>query len=206
MQCDATVSRVVVDQKAGDELAGPARCFLFARRGKQDRVIGDIGIGDEMFGAIDDEVFAITHGPGFHGAQVRAGLRFGHGQTLDPLAPDGGQQILLDLIALAGTQNVGRARHGILQGKGCAAQFDLHQRHGEGIEAAAAQVLGHVGCIKTVFDGATVNLLDQFGANIIAGLDLILIGHQLLIDKTADRFDNQVLFFRECKIHGNSRT
>ena len=53
----------------------------------------------------------VPHGAALHAAEVRAGIRLAHGETLDPVAGDGGQQMPLDLLAAAGPQDVRRPGH-----------------------------------------------------------------------------------------------
>ena len=45
------------------------------------------------------------------------------------------------------------------------------------------------------------DLLDQLGADFVGLLDLVLIGHQLRVDKGADRVHQHALFFGEAEIH-----
>ena len=52
----------LVDEEGGDELLLAARRVFLARGGEQDDEVGDIGMADEMLGAVDDEVIALLHG------------------------------------------------------------------------------------------------------------------------------------------------
>ena len=81
----------LVDEEGGDELLLAARRILLARRGKQDDEIGDIGMADEMLGAVDDEIIAVLTGEAFHAAHIGARAGLGHGEAVGPFrrAPRG---------------------------------------------------------------------------------------------------------------------
>src|SRR6266436_3987334 len=131
-----------------------------------------------------------------------AGTRLAQGQALHPLATNGGQQIALDLLALAGPQDVGGPRHGVLEREGGATQLPLDQRHADRIQPAAAQVFRHIGGIEAGGLGLAPDLGDQFGAHLVDALDLRLMGRQLLLDESADCVDQHALFVAGREIHG----
>ena len=113
----------LVDEKRGNLLLGPASGLLDAAGGEQDHVICNIGMADKMLAAVDYVVFAVAFSARGHRAQIRSRARLGHGQALDPLAPDGRLQIALDLLASARAQNVAGPRHRPMQRIAGSAQF-----------------------------------------------------------------------------------
>ncbi len=118
---------------------------------------------------------------GLHAAQVRAGLRLGHRQALDALAAHRRQQVTLALLAAAGQQDVGGARHAeVLQRVAGVAEFLLVQHPAHRIETGAADLARHVGRVQPGGDGLVLELLQQIGAHCARVLDLALVRHQLL--------------------------
>ena len=156
-----------------------------------------------MLGAVDDEVIAIGLGAGLHRAQVRAGIGLGQAEAFDPLAADRRQQVALDLLALAGAQDVAGPRHRVLQGERGAAELALHQGQRDMVEAAAAQLLRHVGGVEAGLDRGGVDLLDQLRPHLVGALDLFFVRLQLRLDKGADAVDQHLLFRGEAEIHGS---
>ena len=198
---DFESGRAHVDQQRGDLLLGAVLGLLFPGGGKEDGEIGDIGIADEMLGAVDHEMIALAHGPGLHRAQIGARTRLGEGQAFDALAADGRQQIALDLLARAGAQDIGRPRHGVLKGEGGAAQLALHQGHAHCVQPAAAQLLRHVGGIESGGFRPLADLGDQVRGHLVGALHFGLMGHQLLLDEGADRVDQHALLVAGREIH-----
>ena len=60
----------VVDKESRYRRALAPRSFLGAGHGEQHHIVGDIGMADEMFGAVDDPVAANPPGPGRHRTDV----------------------------------------------------------------------------------------------------------------------------------------
>ena len=81
--------RVEVDQEAGDQLLRTAAGLLLAAGGEQDDVVGEVGVADEVLGAVDDVVVAVAHGAALHAAHVAAGVGLAHRHAVDAFAGDG---------------------------------------------------------------------------------------------------------------------
>ena len=198
--------RIQVDQKAGDFFLGSMRRVLDAGGGKQHHKVAHIGVADEVLGAVDEVVgvltTAVAGGTGLHAAHVRAGVGLGHGQAVVARPADGGQQIFLDLRALAGAQDIARPRHQHLQAIGRAPQLALEQRHREIVQPAAAQLGGHIGRVQTHLDGLGLDGLHQFGRYGVGALDQVLVRVQLFFDKCADSVHDHGLFACQGKLHG----
>ena len=60
-----------VNQEAGDFLLDTARCLFFTCGNKDNHKIGDIGVANEMLGAIDDPIISIWLGGTLHTAYIR---------------------------------------------------------------------------------------------------------------------------------------
>ncbi len=135
---DGEARRVLVDQETGDQLARAALGLLDAGSGEQDDVVRDIGVGDEVLGAGDDEIVAILDRTGLHRLHVGARIGLGDAEAFDALAADRRQEIALLLLGIAGAQDVARAMHRVLQGEAGAAELALHQGEGDMVEPAAA--------------------------------------------------------------------
>ena len=184
------------------ELALAARRVLLARSGKQDDEVGMVGVADEVLGAVDDEVIALLYRARLHAAQIGTGLRLGHGQALDTLAPHGRQQVALALLTPARQQDVGRPPDtAVLQGVACVAQLFLVQHPADAIQSAAADLGGHVGRVQAGGECLGLELLAQLLAQYPAFLHLALVRHQLLAHECARRRDDQLLFLAQRKIH-----
>src|SRR5262249_50862231 len=91
----------VVDEESRYRRALAPWSGLGAGHGEQHNEVGDVGIADEVLGAVDDPVPAGPPGPGLHRTDIRAcpGLR--HRQAVDALAADRRQQIGLHLVVFA---------------------------------------------------------------------------------------------------------
>ena len=61
--------------------------------------VRDVGVADEVLGAVDHVVGAVATREGLHRAHVGAGLGLGHREAVDPLAADRRQEIALALLA-----------------------------------------------------------------------------------------------------------
>src|SRR4051812_37821263 len=92
----------LVDEERGDLLAFAARAVLLARGHEDDSEIGDVGMADEMLGAVEHPVAALFDRARFHAAQVRASAGLGHRQTVPLLAADAGEEISLPLLRRTG--------------------------------------------------------------------------------------------------------
>ena len=85
-------------------------------------------MADEMLGAIDDVIIAVTLRPTLHRPKVRTRARLSHGQAICLFSADAGKKITLTLLPDTGLENVARPPDKVLQGKVCPAQLSLHQR------------------------------------------------------------------------------
>jgi hypothetical protein len=101
--------RAAIDEETGDELFLAARRVFLSRRDEDDDEISDVGVADEMFGAVYDPVVAVLAGKTFHAAHVRAGIRLGHGKRIELFTAHGRQKVLFALRVVAGHQDAGGA-------------------------------------------------------------------------------------------------
>ena len=118
-------------------------------RGEEDHEVGRVGVADEVLGSRDDPVGAVADRPGAHAAQVRTRLRLGHREALGALAGHHRPQVARPLVTLTGQQDPGRPgddEH--LQRVAGVAELALHEHPGHRVEAAAADLLGHVGGVE----------------------------------------------------------
>jgi len=122
--------RAFVDQERGDFFARAARGLFHAGGGEQNNKVGDIGVADKMFDAVDAVVATgVAFGCACHRANVGAGAGFGHCQAVGFLAADAWIQVLFALLADAGLQNVARPRDRVLQCHVGAAEFAVEKTH-----------------------------------------------------------------------------
>src|SRR5690606_3526775 len=82
--------RALVDEEGGDALLRTARRRLLAGGHEDDGEVGDVGVGDEVLGAVQDPVAAVGPGAGLHAAQVGPGAGLGHREAVPFLATDAG--------------------------------------------------------------------------------------------------------------------
>src|SRR5215468_5103229 len=108
---DGEPGGAVVDQEGRYRRALAPGARLGAGHREQHHEVGHVGVADEVLGAVDDPVAAVPAGPGRHGADIGPGARLGHRQAVVPLAADDRQQVLVDLAARAGLEDVARPRH-----------------------------------------------------------------------------------------------
>ena len=189
-------------QKRGDELALAARRVLFARSGKENDKIGVIGMADEMFRAVDDEVAAAPSGAGFHAAQVRARAGLGHRQAFGLLAAHGGQEVALPLLTRAGKQNIRWSRNADkLQRVARASKFLFKEHTGERIKAGAADFRGHVGSVEPRVERLRLEFLQQLRGQLTGVFELRFVRIKLLFDELSCCFDDEPLFVGEGKVH-----
>ena len=197
--------RVEVHQQRRDESARPApgggtgrgrggTGHRFSAGGReQDHVVGKVGVAYEVLGAVHDEPVAAALGPTGHAPQVGARARLAHGQALNPLAPHGGQQVLVHLFPGAGPQDVRRAGHYVLQGIAGEAEGPLGQCQGQVVEPAAAQLLGHVGRVQPRGQSPVADLLHQVGPHLAGALHLFFVGDELALHERAHGVDHHFL-------------
>ena len=194
-----------VDQERRDQLLLAARGVFLAGGGEEDDEARFVSVADEVLRAVDDEIVAVLLGEGLHAAQVGADAGFGHGKAVRLLALDGGEKVLVALLALAGHQDVGGARHaGPVQRIIGAAELLLVEHPGEGIEASTSHFGGHVGGIEARLDGLGLDLVAQVVAQNARFLDLGLVGVKLVLDEVTRRLDDHLLFVGEIEIHNSA--
>src|SRR5262249_52935620 len=70
---DLYTGRTAVDEEAGDPLLRSFIRLVLPRRGEDDDEVGDVGVADEVFGAIDDPAVAVCPCQARHATQVRPG-------------------------------------------------------------------------------------------------------------------------------------
>ena len=65
---------------------------------EQQNPVGDIAVGDENLGAVDDDVVTVGREAGFHAGGIRSGFRLGNGQSTQTAFGDQRQQTLFLLL------------------------------------------------------------------------------------------------------------
>ena len=111
---------------AVDDEGAEAVVLVVGGAGEQHVGVGDAGVGDEAFDAVDHVVVAVAHGAGGDGRDVAAGVGLGDGEGANGLTIGHARQERL-LLRLGAGQ-----RHGI------AAQA-LHGEHGVGERRAITE-------------------------------------------------------------------
>ena len=198
---DFKTRRAAIDEEAGDLLLRAARCFLLAGGDEDNDEIGDIGMRNEMLGAVDDPVVAIGFGKTFHAAHVGTGVRLGHGKRIEFLALDGRDQVFLALLVVAGHENAGGAakKHG--QAHRAPAKLALDERKGLVIEPGATHFLRHVAGEEAEILALLRNLLAELLRHDAGAFHLVLMRIDLGLDEAANGIDDHLLFFGQCEIH-----
>src|SRR5690606_27484659 len=194
--------RTLADEERGDLLAFSAPAVFLARSHEDDGEIGNVGVANEMLGAVEHPVATVVHGARLHAAQVGAGARRGHGEAVGFFAAEAGEQILLALLRRPGEQDVGRARHaGPVQRIVGAAELLLVEEPCRRIEPRPADIGRHVGGVEARFDRLRFQLVHEFGPQHAGALDLLFVRIEFVLDEGAGGLDDELLFFREAEIH-----
>ena len=192
----------LVDEERGDQLLAAARCVLFARCGEQDHEIGNVGMADEMLGAVNDEIGAILPGRAFHAAHVRAGAGLRHGEAVGLVAAHGGKQIALALLSHAGHENIGRSRYAVpVERIIGAAELLFVENPAERIKTGTAHLCRHIGSIEAGGNCLLLEFLAQVLAQLAGAFDLRLMGKKLVLHEAPRRLDDHPLLFGEGEIH-----
>jgi hypothetical protein len=200
---DGEAGGALVDEEGSDQLLLAARGLFFPARHEADGEIGQIGMADEMLGAVQHPVIPVLPRAGLHAAQVGPRARFRHGKAIPFLAPDAGIEVFLPLLLGPCQQDVRRPRDaGPVQGVVGLAQFLFIEKPGQGIEARAPHLGRHVGGIEARLHGLGLNLLDQVHAQVACAFHLHLMGVKLVLDEAARRLDDHLLFFGQAELHG----
>jgi len=158
-------------------------------------------MADEVFHAINHEIGPIALREGLHTANIGTCARLCHGETVNPLPPTRRIKICLPLITDTGLKHVRRPVNQVIQRHAGAPQGPVQHTHGQRIQTAAAHVFGHIGGVKSHLERLLDDLIAKLSANFVRLFDLFLIGVELFFDETERRFDNQLLFFGDTKIH-----
>src|SRR5215472_16144480 len=104
---DLHAGRTAVDQEARYALLRPLVRLLFSRRREDDDEVGDVGVAYEVLGAVDDPVVADSTCEALHATQVRPGAGLRHGESVDLVAADAGDQVARLLFFCTGAQDLG---------------------------------------------------------------------------------------------------
>src|SRR5262249_29465588 len=141
---DLEARRAAVDEEAGDALLGAGGAALLAGCDEDDDEISDVGMADEVLGAVDDPIAAVAPRMALHAADVGAGIGLGHGERVDLLAGDGRGQIALALLGVAGAKDVGGAAPPDREGHRGAPELAFEEGEGQVVKPAAAERLRDV--------------------------------------------------------------
>ncbi len=201
---DFEARRAAVDEEAGDQLLGPARRVFLAGGDEDDDEIGDVGVRNEVLGAVDDPVVAVLLRKAFHAAHVGAGVRLGHGQRIELVSAHGRQQVALALLVIAAHQDAGGAAEIGGEGERAAAKLALDQREGNVIEATAADVLRKGAAEEAEFLALAGDFRADFRAHDAGALDFVLMRIDFGFDEIAHGLDDHFLFVGQSEIHGCS--
>ncbi len=199
---DLEAGRAAIDEKAGYPLPGAALTrVILPGGGEQDHEIRDVGVADEVLGAVDDPIPAVAPCEALHATNVGARVGLGHGQRIHLLAPHAGQEIALALLGIAGAKNVRRSPPPARQGHGGAAEFPLEQREAHVVEATAAMLLGYIGRVEAEVANLAADVVADFSRQLAGALDLGLERIELRLDEAADHVDDHLLLVAETEIH-----
>ena len=113
-----------------------------------------------------------------------------------------GIEVLVDLVAGAGTQDVGGPGDDVVQRVRGGTELAVDQRHAERIEAASAELGRHVGRVQAGIDRALLDLSHQLQWHFSQLLDLLLVREQLALGECADGVDNHLLLVGQGEIQG----
>ena len=195
--------RALVDEEGRDELLLAARRLFFAGGGVKNDKVSFIGMTDEMLRAVDDEVVALRTRRALHATHVGTNTRLRHRHAVGTFATHGRQQITFALLALAGHQDVRRARHARpMQRVVGAAQLAFVKQPGERIEARTTHFRRHVGGVKPGLDGLGLDGIAQLRAQHARGFYFRFMGVELIDHEIARGLDDELLLFRQREIHG----
>ena len=65
---------------------------LLAGGGEQDDVVGEVGVADEVLGAVDEVAVAVPDRRATHASQIGAGVGLAHRQAFHPVSPNRGDR------------------------------------------------------------------------------------------------------------------
>src|SRR6266568_3320052 len=180
---DLEAGGAAIDEKAGDTLFCSAGRRLLAGGDEHDDEVGDVGVADEVFRAVDDPIAAVPARVAIHAAHIGAGIRLGHRQRIDLLAADRRREISLPLLLVAGAEDVRWAAPPDRERHRGPAKLPLEQRERQLIEATAAERRGNVRGIKAEIDDFPLDLSAELERNASRPLDLALKRVELAFDE-----------------------
>ncbi|MCY1423015.1 hypothetical protein D9M71_387180 [compost metagenome] len=160
---DGHARRATVYKEGGDRIALAAVVLVGVGDGEDDGEIGVAGVADEVLAAVDDKVIALAHGAGLDRVGIGTGTRFGEGKAVGFLALHTRQQVVVDLLVLAGHEDFRRPCNEDMQRPGHLGQLTFDQRLGQVVQTAPSHFLGHVEGIEASSDGFATDLRGQFG-------------------------------------------
>ena len=99
---------VAVNQEAGNAFFRAALGLLFTGGDEYDDEVGEVRVGNEVLGAVDDPVAAVAACEALHATQIGTRGGLGHGQGVKPRATGDGQQIAFALLLIASHENTRR--------------------------------------------------------------------------------------------------
>ena len=151
-----------IDQKGRDPFLGAFVRLVFACGDEDDEEICMICAADEMFAAIDHPIATIALGAAFHAADVRAGARFRHRQSIHALAAHGGHEIAVNLIAFTGHENILWSTKEMIERHRSAPQFTLDQCKIYMRQARASHAFRKIAGIKAQLQRFLFDVLGNF--------------------------------------------
>ena len=193
---------VLVDEEGSDERAFSARRVFLTRLHEADRETGNVGMADEMLGAVQHPVIAILLRRRLHAAQVGARARLGHGEAVPGFAAQAGFEIFFALLRRAGAKDVGGPGDaGPVKRVIGAAKLLFVEEPCQRIETAATKLLRDVGGIQPRGDRLFLKFAHQIGIEMSAALDLGLMWIEFVLDESTGGLDHHALLLGEAEIH-----
>ena len=168
---------------------------------EQDDEVRLSGVADEVLRPADPPPVAVTHRARAHRPQVGPGVRLGQCQAVAPLAAHGRVEVLLPLLLGAGEQDVRGPADAGVQGVAGPPELLLHEHVRHGVEAGAADLLGHRGGVEPGRDRTLLDPLGELWPHLAGALDLLLVRQQLAFDERARHVDEATLLLGEGEVH-----
>ena len=168
---------------------------------KDNEEISMIPARDKMFGAIDHPVTTITPCSCCHAADIRPGIWLSHCQCIHFFTANSRVQITFNLVIFTSHQNILRASKKMCKRHRPAAKFALQQRKFNMVEPTTANRLWKIGGIKPHSFDFGFDLFSDIFWHIPKRFNFVLERIDFLLNKTAHRFDNHILFGRCSKLH-----
>ena len=198
---DVEAGRAPIHQETGNELRWTARGVLLAGGHEHDDEVRDVGMGDEVLGAVEDPVVTVRSRGALHAADVRTGSGFRHRQRIEPLAPGAWEKVALALVGVAGHEDSGRAAPVHCQRHGCAAEFAFEKGEGQVVEPAATHLDRQIRRVEAEFDDLALDRLAKLRRHAPGPLHRLLVGVEFTRDELANGVHDQLLFACESEVH-----